>query len=99
MRPRRISDGSFEGMEPYLDRAEAPGQWTVREVLCHLLFAPGFDPVALLRTFATTDLPVVEITPGVVAVTPERKAHDAAPVRGRARGPAAAGVRPPRDAE
>jgi len=63
----------LEGVEPYLERAEAPGQWTVREVLCQLLSAPGFDPVALLRTFATTDLPVVEITPGIVAVTPERK--------------------------
>ena len=63
----------LRGMEPHLDRSEAPGQWTVREVLCHLLFAPDFEPVALLRTFAPTDLPVVEITPGVVAVTPARK--------------------------
>jgi len=63
----------LRGMESHLERAEAPGQWTVREVLCHLLFPPGFDPVALLRTFAATDLPIVEITPGVVEVTPERK--------------------------
>ena len=63
----------LRGLEPHLERAEAPGQWTAREVLCHLLFARGFDPVALLRTFATADLPVVEITPGVVEVTPERK--------------------------
>ena len=64
----------LRGMEPHLERAEAPGQWTVREVLCHLLFAPGFEPVALLRTFAPTDLPVVEIPVGVTAVTPERRA-------------------------
>jgi hypothetical protein len=63
----------LRGLEPHLERAEAPGQWTAREVLCHLLFAPGFDPVALLRTFAAADLPVVEITPGVVEVTPQRK--------------------------
>ena len=64
----------LRGMEGHLERAEAPGQWTAREVLCHLLFAPGFEPVALLRTFATTDLTVVEITPGIVELTPERKA-------------------------
>ena len=29
--------------------------------------------MTLLRTFATTDLPVVEITPGIVAMTPEGK--------------------------
>ena len=64
----------LRGMEGHLERVEAPGQWTAREVLCHLLFGPGFEPVALLRTFATTDLTVVEITPGIVEVTPERKA-------------------------
>lgn len=64
----------LRGMEPHLERAEAPGQWTVREVLCHLLFAPNFEPVALLRTFATTDLPVVAIPVGVTEVTPERQA-------------------------
>ena len=64
----------LRGMEGHLERVEAPGQWTAREVLCHLLFGPGFEPVALLRTFATTDLTVVEITPGIVELTPERKA-------------------------
>ena len=63
----------LEGMERHLDRADAPGEWTTREVLCHLLFAPGFDPVALLRTFSAGELPLVEITPGVTEVTPERK--------------------------
>jgi DinB superfamily len=63
----------LRGMETSLERAEAPGQWTVREVLCHLLFKPDFEPVALLRTFATTELPVVEIPVGVTEVTPERK--------------------------
>jgi len=63
----------LEGMDRHLDRADAPGEWTTREVLCHLLFAPGFDPVALLGTFSASNLPLVEITPGVTEVTPERK--------------------------
>ena len=25
----------LEGMEPYLERSDAPGEWTTREVLCH----------------------------------------------------------------
>jgi hypothetical protein len=60
------------GMEAHLERTHAPGQWTTRQVLCHLLFEPGFRPVGLLERFASTELPLVEITPGVVTVTPER---------------------------
>src|SRR5215475_14319530 len=62
-----------EGLGPYLERSDAPGEWTTREVLCHLLFEPGFDPTALLKTFANRDLPVVEITPGDTHLTPERR--------------------------
>jgi len=61
------------GMEPHLERADAPGEWTTRQVLCHLLGAPERDPVAMLRGFAEHDLPVVEIKPGDVHVTPERQ--------------------------
>lgn len=42
-------------------------------MLCHLLFEPDFRPVGLLEGFASTDLPLVEITPGVSTVTPERR--------------------------
>src|SRR5207247_11138081 len=63
----------LQGMEPYLERSDAPGEWTAREVLCHLLEEPGWDPVALLKTFSTTNLPVVEIGPGETHVTPERQ--------------------------
>lgn len=42
-------------------------------MLCHLLFEPGWKPAALLERFAVTDLPVVDITPGVATVTPERR--------------------------
>ena len=42
----------LEGMEPYLERSDAPGEWTTREVLCHLLFEPGWKSGALLETFA-----------------------------------------------
>jgi DinB superfamily len=63
----------LEGMEPYLERSDAPGEWTTREVLCHLLFEPGWQPGALLKTFAERDLPVIEISPGDTNVTPERR--------------------------
>jgi hypothetical protein len=67
---------ALEGMEAHLEQADAPAEWTAREVLCHLLFEPGRTPVALLERFATGDpgdLPLVEITPGSVTVTPERE--------------------------
>ena len=51
----------LQGMEPYLDKSDAPGEWTARQVVAHLLFEPGWDPVALLKSFAKTDLPLVEI--------------------------------------
>jgi len=63
----------LHGMDPYLDRSDAPGQWTTREVLCHLLFEPGWKPVHLLKTFAIKDLPVVHINPGDAEVTADRK--------------------------
>jgi hypothetical protein len=55
----------LRGMEPHLERADAPGQWTTRQVLCHLLFEPGWKPVNTLKTFAHTNLPVIEIVPGL----------------------------------
>lgn len=64
---------TLEGMEAHLERTDAPGEWTARQVLCHLLFEPGSRPVALLERFATADPPLMEITPGAVTVTPERQ--------------------------
>ncbi len=64
----------LEGLEPYLDRAPAPGEWTAREVLAHLLSEPGWEPVAFLRRFAEQDLPQREVTPGQVQLTAERRA-------------------------
>jgi len=43
------------------------------EGMDHLLFEPGWKPAALLERFAVTDLPVVDITPGVATVTPDRR--------------------------
>src|SRR5215468_3513983 len=63
----------MRGLEPYLDRSDAPGEWTAREVLAHLLFEPGWKPVPLLKTFALTNLPVVDIKPDVTDVSGERK--------------------------
>ena len=61
------------GMDAYLDRAEAPGEWTVREVLSHLMFEPGFDPRAVLSSFAHRDLPVFDVKAGDTHVTPDRE--------------------------
>lgn len=63
----------LQGMEPHMERADAPGQWTTREVLAHLCFEPGSNPAGLLQTFAERDLPLVDIKPGEVVMTPERK--------------------------
>jgi len=63
----------LQGMEPHLDRSDAPGQWTAREVLCHLLFEPGWKPVPLLKSFAHQNLPVIEIKPSDTDVSGERK--------------------------
>lgn len=64
---------TLEGMEAYLELTDAPGEWTAREVLCHLLWEPGVQPVALLERCAAGDPPLVDITPGTVTVTPERQ--------------------------
>lgn len=61
------------GLEAHLEAAEGPGQWTVRELLCHLLSAPGSRPVDFLRTFSDQDLPLGPTQPGQVTVTPERQ--------------------------
>ena len=61
------------GLEPYLERADAPGEWTAREVLSHLMFEPNWKPAALLASFAERDLPTVEISPGDTFLTPDRR--------------------------
>ena len=62
----------LQDMEPCLDKSDAPGEWTTRQVLCHLLAAPDWKPVATLKSFATSNLPLIEIAPGEAPVTPER---------------------------
>ncbi len=64
----------LEGMEPYMDRSDAPGQFTTREVLAHLLGEPGRKPTAFLERFAHHDLPASEVSPGQTQVTAERRA-------------------------
>ncbi len=63
----------LQGMECYMERPDAPAEWTARQVLCHLLGEPGWRPVPVLSTFATTELPLIEINPGQTHVTPERQ--------------------------
>jgi len=54
----------LQGMEPHLDKSDAPGEWTTRQVLSHLLFQPGFDPVGTLETFTRSGYPSFDIVPG-----------------------------------
>ena len=49
------------GLEPYLERADAPGEWTAREVLSHL------------SSFAERDLPTIDIEAGDNFLTPARR--------------------------
>ena len=63
----------LQGMEPYLDTSDAPGQWTTREVLSHMLFEHGWKPVPLLKTFALENLPVIEVKPGDTDTSGERQ--------------------------
>src|SRR5215510_13242905 len=42
----------LHGMDAHLERSDAPGEWTAREILSHLLLEPGFDPVQTLGRFA-----------------------------------------------
>jgi hypothetical protein len=63
----------LQGMEPNLDKSDAPGEWTTRQVLCHLLGDPEEKPVAVLQSFTVSSLPVIDIKPGHTTVTPERQ--------------------------
>ena len=63
----------LQGMEAHMERADAPGEWTTREVLSHLLFEPGFDPAATLASFSDRDYPVVEIAPGDTFLDEQRR--------------------------
>jgi len=63
----------LEGLEAHADRAAAPGEWTTREVLSHLLFEEGWNPVAFLKSFADRDLPLVDIKAGDTNMTPTRE--------------------------
>jgi hypothetical protein len=62
-----------DGLDPYLERSDAPGEWTAREVLSHLLGEVGWHPAAFVRSFAVTDLPVLELDPGHHYMTEERR--------------------------
>lgn len=68
----------LQDMEPHLDSSDAPGEWTTREVLCHLLSDPDWKPVAELKSFATSKPPLIEIATGETHVTPERQKMTAA---------------------
>src|ERR1700730_9340044 len=63
----------LQGMECYMERSDAPAEWTTRQLHCHLLGEPGWRPVPVLSTFATAELPLIEIKPGQTHVTPERQ--------------------------
>lgn len=63
----------LQGLEPYMERSDAPGRWTTREVLSHLLGGPGLDLIAFLGTFSERNLPVHDLQPGESNLTDERR--------------------------
>ena len=63
----------LQGMEPHMERSDAPGEWTTRQVLSHLLFEPGANFAALLPMFATRDFPVVDVKAGEAIVRSEER--------------------------
>jgi hypothetical protein len=65
--------GQLDGMEAHLERSDAPGEWTTREVLSHLLFESGYDPAATLGKFGIRDYPLVEIKPGDTFLDDQRR--------------------------
>jgi hypothetical protein len=71
----------LQGMEPHMDKSDAAGEWTTRQVLCHLLADPSWKPVAMLKGFTSSNLPVIEIKPGDAPVTPERQKMTLAQLR------------------
>jgi len=73
--------GQLEGMEAHLERSDAPGEWTTREVLSHLLFESGFDPAVKLGKFSTRDYPLVEIKPGDTFLDDQRRRMTLAQLR------------------
>jgi hypothetical protein len=66
-------NAQLQGMESHLERSDAPGQWTTREVLSHLLAEPGWRPLPVLFSFAVDRPPVIRVEPGRAYVTPERQ--------------------------
>ena len=63
----------LQGIEPHMERSDAPGEWTTRQVLSHLLFEPGWSVVDYLKKFSEVEFPPSEITPGVFTMTDERR--------------------------
>ena len=71
----------LEGLDAHMERADAPGEWTTREVLSHLLFEPGFDPGETMSKFSERDYPFVEIATGDTYLDDQRKAMTLAQMR------------------
>src|SRR5712692_9339992 len=65
--------GQLQGMEAHLEATDAPGEWSTRQVLSHLLFEPGWKHAPPLKSFADTDLPMIEIDPELTHVTGGRE--------------------------
>ena len=63
----------LEGMDAHLDRTDAPGEWTAREVLSHLLFEAGADPASLVARFDVKNLPLLEFEAGVTHLDAARR--------------------------
>jgi len=72
----------LDGMDANLDRADTPGEWTVREVLSHLLGADDPNLLDLVRSASRRDYPRIEFQPADTALTPAREAMSLAELLG-----------------
>jgi DinB superfamily len=63
----------IEGMDAHLDRTDAPGEWTAREVLSHLLFEAGADPATLVARFDAKNFPLLEFEAGLTHLDAARR--------------------------
>jgi hypothetical protein len=66
-------NAQLQGMESHLERSDGPGEWTTRQVLSHLLAAPGWRPLSVLFAFSADQPPLIQMEPGRTYVTPERE--------------------------
>lgn len=63
----------LDGLEGYLDQRPLAQEWTVREILSHLIGRPEGGLKATISRMAQEELPELDMNPGQINMTPERQ--------------------------